>query len=600
MTDSNQRDQRAGVAEKTSTLQLLRTYAWPHRWSFLGGALFLGLTNFLSVSIPGEIGQAVDALRGGQPAVRHAAAIAVMGFAIIGVRALSRILIFNPVRDMEFRFRQDLFAHLLRLPPAFYAKHRRGDIVSRASSDIGWVRVLVGFGSLSALNVTLALALTGWKMVALSARLTVLTILPVVIGMAVVQWGIRRLISLYRRNQEQLGEISDHVLGSLQGMATIQGFAAEDAFAARFEARNLDWLRTGMKMALVRSLVLPLLGLAGALAAWVLVVVGGGMVEQSSLTVGELTAFVALLTVLLPPLRALGWLVSVGQRGRAALDRLLELMDAPAVVTAAAGEAGTVVAGPEIRLDGLSFSFHDGGRPVLDDIHAVIPAGAMVGIFGRTGSGKTTLLRLLARLEELPPGVVLVDGADLAEVPLQEWRRRVVLVPQRPFLFSENVAFNVALEEEPSMERVDWAVHAAALDDDLESMRDGIDTVVGERGIMLSGGQRQRAALARGLYRGGGLLLLDDVLSAVDHATEARLVATLGDLSRGPGKPTVVVASHRLSVLQRTSHVLVLERGRLTAAGPFDELVSRQGPLRDAWIASNERPAAGDVRQEAS
>ncbi len=574
-----------GARGRLPVRALLRTYVRPHRASLAAGAVFLALTNWLTVSIPGEIGRSVDALQQGLPVGGHALAIALMGLAIVVIRALSRILIFNPVRDMEYRFRQDFFAHLMELPTAFWAAHRRGDIVSRAANDIGWVRVMVGYGGLQSLNVTLALGLTGWKMVALSPRLTLLAVAPIALGMAVVQWGIRRFITLFRRNQEQLGEISDHVLGSLQGMATIQGFAAEEAFKERFRARNLDWLRTGMRMAMVRSLAMPVLALAGGLAIGVLVTVGGGMVRAGTLSVGELTAFVALLMALLPPLRSLGWLVSISQRGRAALERLLEILHAPVSGPSGGAVVSGTGGGPDIVIEGLRFAYPGGRAPALEIAGARIPAGAMVGIFGRTGAGKSTLLHLLARLEDPPPGSILADGVDLAEIPLEEWRRRAVLVPQRPFLFSESVTFNVALSEEPDMERVRWAVRAAALEEDLEGFPEGLDTVVGERGVMLSGGQRQRVALARGLYRGGDLLLLDDVLSAVDHATEARLVATLEGLSRGAGRPTVVIASHRLSVLRRTDHVLVLDRGRLVASGTFREVAARPGPLRDAWLA---------------
>ncbi|NOZ94393.1 MAG: ABC transporter ATP-binding protein [Acidobacteria bacterium] len=567
--------------------RLARTYVWPHRRRLLAGAGFLALTNELSVSIPGQIGRAVDALRAGAPVGRFALAIAVMGLAIIGVRGLSRILIFNPARDMELELRRDVFSRLLQLPPSFYARHKRGDIISRASNDIGWVRVMVGFGGLQVLNVALALGLTGWKMIGLSPRLTGLAVAPIAVGMLVVQWGIRRLISLYRRNQEQLGEISDHVLGSLQGMATIQGFAAEAAFEDRFRARNLDWLRTGIRMAMVRSLALPLLTLSGAVAVAVLLVAGGAMVENGTLSVGQLAAFIALLMVLLPPLRSLGWLVSVIQRGRAAMERLLELLEAPVedagpIVTQAPPERP---AGPEILIRRLSFTHGEGQRPVLREIDATIPPGSFTGVFGRTGAGKTTLLRLLARLELPPVGSVLVDGQDLARIDLGAWRGRAVLVPQRPFLFSETVAFNIALQEDPDPGRLRRAVEKAALEEELAGFPEGLETVVGERGIMLSGGQRQRVALARGFYHGGGLVLLDDVLSAVDQGTEQRLVAALEELRHGPGRPTVVVASHRLSVLERTDQVLVLDHGRLVDSGPFDRVVSRPGPLRDAWLA---------------
>jgi len=570
---------------------------WRYRWSYLAGAAFLWLTNYLSVSIPGEIGRAIDALRDASSVGRHVAAIAVMGIAVIGVRTLSRILIFNPGRHVEYNLRADLFAKLLRLQPEFYARHKRGDIVSRASNDISWVRTLVGYGGLQVFNVTIAVVLTGWKMLTLSPKLTVLALLPIAVGMVLVQWSIRRLFHLSRRSQEQLGEISEHVLGSLQGIAAIQGFVAHEAFVARFEERNQDWLRTSMRLAVIRAAALPLLVLTGGIAMFVLLAVGGRLVLDGSLTLGELAAFTALLTVLLPPLRSLGWMLSVIQRGRAALERIFELMDAP--VDRPEGSEGLVHAldrGPAIELRNVRFAYPDDpDNPVLDGIDARIAGGTVVGLFGRTGSGKSTLLRLLARLYNPPAGSVFVDGADVTTLDLAAWRRRLSVVPQRPFLFSDTIASNVALEADPNQDLVQEAVGMAALEHDLEALPEGLETVVGERGIMLSGGQRQRVALARGLYRGGDALILDDVLSAVDHQTEAALVETVAGLAHEPSAPTIFIASHRLSALRHCDVTLVLDRGRLVDQGTHEELTSRPGPYRDAWIVQSHPPEAQEA-----
>jgi ATP-binding cassette subfamily B protein len=595
-----------------SILRLLRLYAWRYRWSYLAGFGFLWITNLLTVTIPGEIGHAVDALRASEPLGRYVAAIAAMGVAVIVVRTLSRVLIFNPGRYVEYSLRQDLFSRLLRLQPSFYALRQRGDIVSRASNDIGWVRTMVGYGGLQVVNVSVAVVLTGWKMVSLSPKLTLLTLVPVLAAMAVVQWSIHRLFLLARRNQEQLGEISEHVLGSLQGMATIQSFVAEEAFIDRFEARNREWLQIAMKLALIRSLALPLLVLGGGLALFSLIWVGGRMVLGGSLTVGQLTAFVALLTVFLPPLRSLGWMLSVIQRGRAALERIFELMDAPA--DRPEGEDALVLSagrGPSLELRGLDFAYPDQpDEPVLTGVSVTIPAGSIVGLCGRTGSGKTTLLRLLARLYNPPRGTVLVDGHDLTSLDLDHWRRRLAVVPQRAFLFSDSVAFNIALDEpvsdregedsqdarpgepEAIMDGVRAAASQAALGPDLEALPEGLMTTVGERGIMLSGGQRQRIALARGLLRQGDVLILDDVLSAVDHETEAQLVQTLTTLARRPQAPTVLIASHRLSALRQCDLILVLDRGRLVDTGTHAELAEREGLYRQIWEAQRQGATA--------
>lgn len=580
--------------------RLLKVYAWRHRWSYAAGAVFLWITNWLTVSIPGEIGHAIDGLRAGQPIGRYAALIAIMGLTIIIVRSLSRILVFNPGRHLEYELRRDLFDRLLRLQPSFYSRHKRGDIVSRASNDITWVRTLVGYGGLQLVNVTFAVGLTIWKMSELSPRLTILALLPVLVGMALVQWAIQRLFRLSRQNQEQLGEISDNVLGSLQGMAAIQGFVAEEVFVERFEARNLKWLATGMKLAVIRAGALPLLVLAGGAAMFTVIAVGGPLVFSGTLTVGELAAFTALLTVFLPPLRSLGWMLSVIQRGRAALERIFELIDAP--IERPEGGTGVVLPaghGPAIEFRELDFAYPDEPeRLVIEDFSARIEAGSVVGIFGRTGSGKSTLLRLVARLYNPAAGTVFIDGVDLVTLDLDRWRERIAVAPQRPFLFSDSIASNVGLDEDADAEMVLGAVSKAALEADLDSLPDGLETVVGERGIMLSGGQRQRVAFARALHRRGDVLILDDVLSSVDHATEARLVATVAELARRPEAPTVFIASHRLSALRHCDTVLVMDGGRLVDQGRHRDLIDRPGLYRDAWLIQSQR--AGGAVEAAS
>ncbi|MCK5379088.1 MAG: ABC transporter ATP-binding protein, partial [Acidobacteria bacterium] len=353
-------------------------------------------------------------------------------------------------------------------------------------------------------------------------------------------------------------------------------------------------------LALIRAVALPLLVLSGGVAMFMLLAVGGPMAIEGTISVGELVAFAALLTVLLPTLRSMGWLLSVLARGRASLERIFELLDAPeSVTTAAPGVVVETGGGPSISLKNLTFSYPDEPeRQVLDGLTIDLPAGSMVGLFGRTGSGKSTLLRVLARLYDPPRGSVFIDGTDVLDLDLAAWRRRMAVVPQRPFLFSDTIASNVALERDADQRRIEQAVAAAALVSDIEALQYGMDTIVGERGIMLSGGQRQRVALARGLYRRGDLLILDDVLSAVDHATEAGLVDSLTDLSGIDGGPTVLIASHRLSALRRTDLVLVLDRGRLIDTGHHDELVKRPGIYRETWLA--QRAGTASTHEAAS
>ncbi|MCB9760793.1 MAG: ABC transporter ATP-binding protein [Alphaproteobacteria bacterium] len=590
-----------GRVARFSRRYVLRYWPW-----YLGGLVFLTLTNWLAVQIPLEMAKGIDAMRVSDPdgVSRAALLVGAMGVAVIAVRTLSRVLYFTPGRLAEFELRNDLFTRLLLLQPAFFTGQKTGDIVSRASSDIQYLRVMVGFGGLQICNVSAALLLTGYRMFGLSPRLTLYCLGPVVVGMFVVQLGISRFHTLMLRNQRQLGAISDHILASLQGVRTIQGFNAGPAFTERLHERNQAFLRTNISMSWIAALIMPALGLAGSSCVYLLLAVGGPMAATGELTVGELVAFVAYVGYLVMPLMSLGWMVSVFQRGAISLERIDELLYAEPDRPEGPDPLPIPAGSPELTFKNLTFRYpeikdgEEGRVDALDGLDAHIPAGAVVGIYGRTGSGKSTLVRVLSRLYNPPPSTVFVGDTDLTRVNLDDWRRRIAVVPQVPFLFSDTIANNVSMGERDEA-RLQDAVTNAALRPDLAALPDALETVVGERGIMLSGGQRQRTALARGLYRDFDLLILDDVLSAVDQKTEQQLIDSLETIAtsgRGAkGRPTTLIVSHRLSVMARTDRVLVLDEGRLVDQGTHAELLEREGLYREAWLRQQSEATEGVV-----
>jgi len=572
------------VSNKGTLARFAIDYAWPHRYSFAGGAIAVIATNWLTVTIPIQLGAGIDAMTEGKDISTTVFSIAAMGLAIIVVRTLSRVLFFNPGRDMEYRIRRDLFAHLLKLQPDFYAKHRTGDIVSRASNDITWTRAMVGFGLMQVVNTTVAIALTGWRMVGISAELTGWTLVPVIVSLGIIQLFLKQLFVLQKQSQAELGDISDHVLGTFQGIATVQGFGAQSAFIKTLDARNLAWHNTSMRLSIIRSLAFPLLGLAGGIGIFTLLYVGGPAAVAGELSVGDLAAFATLIAALLPPLRSLGWMLSVLQRGRASLERIFELLDAqvstPEGTTPTPMNPGSAAA---LRIEGLNFAYPDEPeRPILENINLEVQPGSVLGVVGKTGAGKTTLLRVLARLYDPPEGTVFVDEVDITHVGRAQLRKRLAMAPQRPFLFSETIGANIALGLTPDPQDITNAAERAALNADLAVLPKGMETRVGQRGIMLSGGQRQRVALARALIRTADIVLLDDVLSAVDHATEQTLVHSLqntGDTS----PPTVVIVSNRISALRHADNIVVLEAGRIVDQGTHDQLRQRSGLYRDIF-----------------
>ena len=582
------------------SLQILfKRYLRKNLPSYLAGTVCLLATNYLSVTIPEQIGAAVDVLTtpenldGIKPFVLN---IAWMGLVVVAVRTLSRVLFFNPGRDVEYRIRRDLFGNLLHLPPSFYATQNRGDIISRASSDITWVRALIGFGGLQSINLVFALSLTLWKMGSVSWVLTGITLAPIIVGTIIVQGSIRSWYPMMKKNQEYLADISEHVLESVNGITTIQGFQAAPAFIRELEQRNKAWFDNTIQLKLVQSTIMPLVALAGATSVFLLLFYGAPLLENGTLTVGDIATFIALLAALVPYMRSLGWMLSTWQSGRAAADRVMELLDAKADYPE--GDHGqllpeTVV--PSIKVDGLSFAYPDDPENnILQDVSLELPAGQTLGVFGKTGSGKSTLLRVLSRMYAPERGMVHVDGIDICDLDIYGWRRKLSTVPQRPFLFSDSVRANIALSDENDADKLDAAISLASLTQDLPALPNGLDTIVGERGIMLSGGQRQRVALARGLYQGGEVILLDDVLSAVDHENEQRLVKALSSFQER-SQPSCVIVSNRISAFRHANQIVVLDEGRVVQRGTHHELIEDEGIYREAYMAQKDATETPDL-----
>lgn len=569
------------------------------RWYIAGTAAVL-LTNWMAVRIPVELAIGLDALRAGGEAVVSTTALHIflLGGAIIGVRTVSRLWFFTPARLAEFDLREDLFGQLLKLQPDFYAKYTTGDLLSRATTDITFARAFAGFATLQGANIVAALGTALGQMAAFSPTLTLITSVPIVLGFLVVRKGSESLMGLQRDTQRQQGLYADQLLGALQGVATIQAFNVEEPFGRRLGEHADVLRRNNIALARLRALVFPLFTVSGGIAIFLVLGFGGEMVLGGDLTPGQLAAFLSLITYLIMPLRLMGFLLPVFQRAEASLERIHTLMDAPVARPERSDPPypdrehpvpGREHRPPAIRLRHLDFSY--GNTQILKDVSLEIPAGTSLGVFGRSGAGKSTLLRLLSRLENPPAGTVLIDGVDLTRLDLDRWRERMILVPQAAWLFSETIAENVAMGLPEGV--LPAAVEGAALTPDLEALPNGLQTVVGERGIVLSGGQRQRVALARGLAHATsgdrGLVLFDDVLSAVDHHTEQILIHTL--LGRGTAvRPTSVIVTHRMSALQHCDRVAVLDAGRIVQFGTHAELLDQPGVYREAWETQQGAP----------
>ena len=565
-------------------LRFSRQYLTRYFHWYLVGTLALVATNWLSVTIPLYLAEGIDALTAhdGTPldiVRQNAAIIAGMGLLIVVVRTISRLMFFTPGRLVEARLKRDLFSGLLEHQPTFVRQWPIGDLVSRASSDVTFLRLLAGFAALQLVNVTAALILTGIQMVRISAELAFWVALPIFVALVLTRLFLAHLFRLVQLLQAREADLSDFILSSYQGVATISAFRAEKAFLDRFDHKNRTLLRSTLKRANLRTVIGPILSLAAALNICLLIYFGGTKAIEGDVSIGDLVAFIALVAYLTVPLRSLSFLLSLFKQAEVAAARLeAVLLPKPDRPDLPHGSSPPDTP-PSLTITGLSFAYPNSPEQrVLKEIDLHIPAGSTLGILGPTGSGKTTILRCISRLYNPPPKTIAIDDTDVLTINLDAWRRQMTLVPQRAFLFSEPLKDNILLGDDE--EKLNWVTRATTLDVDISSLSKGLNTPVGEAGVRLSGGQRQRVALARGLIRQSTLLLLDDVLSAVDHETERELITTLRSAAN---RPTTIMVAHRVSALQHADQIIVLDDGQIVARGTHDELRQKPGLYRDTW-----------------
>ena len=559
------------------------------------GLVALVLCRVFYLIVPQVLERAVDALEAGVTGElwTYAGFIVAAAAGSAVFRFFMRWYLISISRYAEYDMRRDFYAQLQRLPAAFYARYRVGDILSRGAQDMNAVRMVLGPGVMYPVETVFTTIGCFGFMLAISPRLTLvaLAVMPVVSILMKILGA-----KIFRRSevvQAKMGDISAVVQENAAASRLVRAFVQEDAQRKVFGKENEAYAARSMELVAVSAALFPLLlaligmGLAGSL------VLGGRFVIGETITLGQLVAFLFYYGYLTWPMIAIGWVVNIHQRGAASMKRLAAIFDADPLEAPPAADAGIDPSRPAAAIEFRDVRFaypsraegkeSSNGREspaVLSDFNLRVEPGQTVALVGRTGSGKSTVARLIPRIYDAQEGSIRIDGRDVREIPLDELRSDIGFVPQDSFLFSMTLRDNLAFgDAEAPADDVHRVAEEAGLASDIEDFAEGYETMVGERGVTLSGGQRQRTAIARALLLDTRILVFDDVLSAVDSETESRILEAVRRAARDR---TTIIVAHRLSTVKDADVIYLLDADEAGAtqvveSGTHDELVAARG-----------------------
>ena len=547
------------------------------------GAMLAGIA-VLIVLIPRQIGRVIDGLVAnrlhGADLLQELAWLLVAGVLVYFLRAGWRLRLFAASFRLGVELRLRLYARLALQGPAFFQISRTGNLMALATNDIDAVEMAAGEAMLAGFDGSLTLVLVVAMMsLGVDARLAAFALLPFPIMGFSFWWISRHVHEASRLSLERFGALNDHVQETLAGVRTVRALGLLARSEAQFSTLAGAAADASFDAQRWEASYEPAVGFTLATATALTLGVGGWLVWEQQLSVGQLTAFSLYLGQLIWPMFAAGWVLSLLERGKAAWNRLQPVLDTPLSVDDH-GTVTQVLPGPVVA-DGVSFSYPGQPRPALDGVSMDLQPGRTLGLVGPTGAGKSTLLRLLLRHDAPATGSLRWNGVELRDYTLDALRGAIAWVPQEAFLFSSSVADNIALARpQATRQEIEHAAKLAAVHDDILGLPRGYDTPVGERGVTLSGGQRQRVAIARALLTNAPLLLLDDALSAVDTVTEARILSHLRGARVGR---TVIIVTHRLSTVADADETIVLRDGHASERGNHAALVTGNGWYARQW-----------------
>lgn len=576
----------SGVSD--AMLAVLRKLGWFFRleWKRYSIAIvILALAGVVDVLPPRLIGLFIDGIQQG---TLTGNGFYVMTAVWVGVTVIGYLLnyiwhyrLFGGAYVLERTLRGRLMGQFLRMTPTFYEKNRTGDLMARATNDLGAVSTTVGFGILTLSDSTIFMATILVMMAAvISWKLTLAALLPLpFIALAMKHYG-KLVHERYMKAQNAFGELNDQVLESVSGVRVVRAFVQEGADIRRFGDKTREVLQRNIAVAKIDALFEPTLKILVGLSYIIGICYGGVLVFQNEITLGELVSFNVFLGMLIWPMFAIGELINIMQRGNASLDRVNETLDyAPDVQE---DEAPVDADLPEtIDFRNVTFRYPSSATDNLSDVSFRLRPGETLGIVGRTGSGKTTLLKQLLREYPLGSGEIVISGVPVQRLGLSRLLGWMGYVPQEPVLFSKTIRENILFGADGASEAdLNRALDRASFSKDILFLPQGLETLVGEKGVALSGGQKQRVSIARALIANPEILLLDDALSAVDGRTEAEIIEGIRQERKGK---TTLITTHRLSAVQHADRILVLDEGRVAEEGTHEELIRLGGWYKEQY-----------------
>ncbi|MEA2336261.1 MAG: ATP-binding cassette, subfamily multidrug efflux pump [Thermoanaerobaculia bacterium] len=567
-----------------SPLRRLLGYFARHKKALTLGGLCVAASAAFSLLKPLIVGSAVNELA---KAVTRGALIR-YGLLLVGAAAmegfflfLQRRILIGESRRIEYEMRNDFYGHLQSLPVSYYQEQRTGDLLSRATNDLSSVRMLIGPAVMHALSSLIVVIGAFVMMLRINREMSLLSLTSVPVIVWMVQYFGQRIHVKYKSVQDYFGDISARVQENLAGVRVVRAFGREREETETFSRMNREYVGRNRTVIKLTAMFYPGLHAMIGLLFGLIFFLGSREMIRGTLSIGSFIAFQLYLGRMVWPLIALGWVTNLFQRGMASMVRLHEVWSIEPDVRADSGEPLDAPIHGDIAIRDLTFTYPGATRPTLRDIDLHVSAGETVGIVGRTGSGKSTLLALITRTFEPPPGTIFVDGHPIESFPPSQLRQSIGAVPQETFLFSESIAENIRFgRRDASEEKVDESAKLAGLSGDVAAFPQGLETLIGERGITLSGGQKQRTAIARALVRDPAILILDDALSAVDTNTEEQILRALRQIRKGR---TALIVSHRVSSVKDADTIIVIDDGRIVEQGTHDALLARRGYYADLY-----------------